>query len=153
MSGKSLVGMNFFKTKDCPVQFWCVGADGYTYKNLVGQDASLELERVFKGKKPTRNEGSILSLITWNGLQGRRFSYYCGGDGNVRLERDFLTKNVLNYERVTVMKLDHHGASGEFDNGQVLQKMKPSKVLLTPGHQYGHPCELLPFYYQFILVV
>jgi beta-lactamase superfamily II metal-dependent hydrolase len=134
------------------VQFWCVGADGYTYNNLVGQGANLELVRVCKGKKPTRNEGSILSLITWNGLQGRRFSYYCGGDGNVLLERD-LTKNFSKSERVTVMKLDHHGASGEFDNGKILKKMKPSKVLLTPGHQYGHPCELLPLYYQAILVV
>ena len=90
-----------------------------------------------KGKL-SENERSILSVIAWG--NGEKFSYFCGGDGNIPLESEFV-EFALKDKSVTVMKLDHHGSANEFAGGVIIRGMKPKRVLVTPGKTYGHPCE------------
>ncbi len=137
MIGKDAIGKNFFGGQQYLFpEFCCVGANGYSY--LATNNKSLTRIPTL----PDENEKSILSLILWRDKNANmsRFSYFCGGDGNPRLELQCVVPNVLKSKTVAVMKLDHHGSAKEFYDGSVVSVMKPDKVIVTPGHQYGHPC-------------
>jgi hypothetical protein len=92
---------------------------------------------------PTKNQQSLLAVIYWP--DSRRCSYYCGGDGNPELAEGTMIKCLqkaldIKKKPVAVMKLDHHGSAGEFGDGQLLRRLGSRTVIITPGHQYGHPC-------------
>lgn len=93
--------------------------------------------------KPSRNQTSILSIIFWP--NSRRCSYYTGGDGSPKVARDAIFP-WLKGRPVTVLKLDHHGSSGELLGSAkdrvtegIVTAMTPQRVLVTPGSSYGHP--------------
>ncbi|KAG4280490.1 hypothetical protein FPRO06_11823 [Fusarium proliferatum] len=84
---------------------------------------------------------SLMAAIIWPSRSTSRYSYFCAGDGNVPLERKNVCPVVLGNNTVKAFKLDHHGSSGEFSGGEVLERMNlPQRLIVTPGHQYGHPC-------------
>jgi beta-lactamase superfamily II metal-dependent hydrolase len=131
--GKDLLDKDLFRVgnpkKDYP-QFLCVGADAY----------SIDSKTQVPNNPTNENERSLLSIIWW---PGGRVSYYCGGDGNFKLETESMIPYLMTtrlMDEVTVMKLDHHGSAGEFRDGEVLRGMKPHRIIVTPGQRYGHPC-------------
>ncbi|KAF5563669.1 hypothetical protein FPHYL_5067 [Fusarium phyllophilum] len=153
--GLGVIGCNFFgdEFNKAGVGFWCVGGDGYSYDTAVdfkipptpqvSKDAPRKLQLVCKKTSPTQNERSLMAAIIWpNADQAKqRFSYFCAGDGNVPLERNIICPNVFQGRPVKAFKLDHHGSSGEFSQGDILTLLNlPERLILTPGHQYGHPC-------------
>lgn len=100
---------------------------------------------------PSRNETSILAILYWPG-HGGHCSYFTGGDGNPQVEVEavypfLMTCGFMNLGKgFDLMKLDHHGSSGEnFHRGAVklgdtsLSKFSPRNILVTPGDQFGHP--------------
>ncbi|KAI0412129.1 hypothetical protein F5X98DRAFT_380064 [Xylaria grammica] len=107
---------------------------------------------------PSENQKSLLAVVYWPG-QGRT-SYFTGGDGNPKVElegvvpwmnknTEYITNKNEYYPRLPVdmVKLDHHGSLRETLNDDdilgchstILHKMKPRKVLVTPGNRHGHP--------------
>jgi hypothetical protein len=92
---------------------------------------------------PTPNENSLMAAIIWHSSKGKpRYSYFCAGDGNVLLEKRNIYLVVFDNGTVKAFKLNHHGSSREFSGGEVLECMKlPRRLIVTPGHQYGHPCK------------
>ena len=104
---------------------------------------------------PSTNETSILCILFWpsTGNSAARCSYFTGGDGHPKVEREAVVpflKDVLKIPQVTVLKLDHHGSSGELlGTGQdritedIVTLMAPSRVIVTPGDGYGHPSKYL----------
>jgi hypothetical protein len=155
-SGKDLIGIDFFsgnqildqKMKEGTIdsqykddktpRFCCVGANGWgvTSKTRYAKQADI-----------TSNMTSILALLIWPGA--KHASYYTGGDGFPHLELDcigkFLAVNQFIEGSVTVVKLDHHGSSHEFSSEDrkvdenIVDQLKPKRVIVTPGDQYGHP--------------
>jgi len=115
-----------------PPEFLCVGADGY-----VTEDQQKRVP-----ENPDKNQQSLLAVIYWP--RSNRCSYYCGGDGNPVLAggkmMEYLRDKLEITKPVVVMKLDHHGSAGEFGDGGLLKTLGSRKVIVTPGHQYGHPC-------------
>ncbi|SCV42081.1 uncharacterized protein FFB14_07629 [Fusarium fujikuroi] len=151
--GTSTIGYNFFgqKFNEHGVGFWCVGGDGYSYTKgsfklpptpLETQRGSKNIDLVCENMKtPTPNERSLMAAIIWPSRSTSRYSYFCAGDGNVPLEKKNVCPVVLGNNTVKAFKLDHHGSSGEFSGGEVLERMNlPQRLIVTPGHQYGHPC-------------
>ncbi|KAI1008824.1 hypothetical protein LB504_001360 [Fusarium proliferatum] len=152
--GSNVIGHDFFgqEPDKAQVGFWCVGGDAYSYTKgsfKLPPKPSKENERPTKlvlecksGKGPTPNEKSLMGAIIWPNLNGMaRYSYFCAGDGNVLLEKNKVCPEVFQSDKVTAFKLDHHGSSGEFAGGEVLKCMNlPQRLIVTPGHQYGHPC-------------
>ncbi|KAG5757334.1 hypothetical protein H9Q70_000185 [Fusarium xylarioides] len=153
--GSKVIGHDFFGQEPAKAQvgFWCVGGDAYSYTKgsfkvppepLKDNEMSKKLALECKSDKgPTPNEKSLMAVIMWrgSGKSQRRFSYFCAGDGNVLLEKNKVCPEVFQREHVTAFKLDHHGSSGEFAGGEVLKCMNlPRRLIVTPGHQYGHPC-------------
>ncbi|KAI3577834.1 hypothetical protein IWW34DRAFT_789549 [Fusarium oxysporum f. sp. albedinis] len=126
--GSNVIGYNFFgqKSNESGVGFWCVGGDGYSYtKGFQLPPKPLEEQNlrnnIDKGKP--------------------RYSYFCAGDGNVLLEKRNIYLVVFDNGTAKAFKLNHHGSSREFSGGEVLECMKlPRRLIVTPGHQYGHPC-------------
>ncbi|KAJ4107919.1 hypothetical protein NW760_008767 [Fusarium oxysporum] len=90
---------------------------------------------------PTPNEKSLMAAIIWHSSKGKpRYSYFCAGDGNVLLEKRNVCPVVFDNGTFKDFKLNHHGSSREFSGGKVLECMKlPRRLIVTPGHQYGHP--------------
>lgn len=173
-------------SKNTP-RFCVVGANGYG----IGMSIACK-------SKPTRNETSILALLYW---PGQDFcSYYTGGDGHPKVVKEPVQewfKKRWPGGDVEMVKLDHHGSTGENlgkiphaegedkkieeeetpsesdtdseaemeeenskktddleievtndqekamkdakEIGIVIDYMKPSKVLVTPGTRHGHP--------------
>jgi hypothetical protein len=125
-------------------RFAVVGADGYGCHPT--SDARICV--------PTnRNQTSILAVVYWPDSNGRT-SYFTGGDGNPLVETtgvtEWMAHNPPDRPRLPVhmVKLDHHGSVGEALTDPalrdclvdtILPKMKPAKVLVTPGNQHGHP--------------
>ncbi|CVK98150.1 uncharacterized protein FMAN_12232 [Fusarium mangiferae] len=152
--GAEAIGCNFFgqEMNHGPVGFWCVGGDGYSYDKgfkippepQKEGDLLKNLKLVsVKENSPTPNERSLMAVIMWrgSGKSQRRFSYFCAGDGNFTLEKDVVCPQVFQGQPVKAFKLDHHGSSGEFSCGEVLEGLGlPQRLIVTPGHQYGHPC-------------
>lgn len=112
---------------------------------LAANGYAVQREEPYK-TAPTPNQTSILSLILWpNSL---RCSYYTGGDGHPAVARDAIIP-FLDGRSVTVLKLDHHGSSGELLGTagdrvapeDIVTTMRPDRVLVTPGAEYGHPSE------------
>lgn len=136
--GKDLFGQSTDKDARYP-RFICLGADGY----VKGANTTPVPQN------PSQNERSLLSLIWWP--KSKRCSYYTGGDGNPKLETLHLIPAMkadpyrINGAHVTVMKLDHHGSAEEYGSGDVLKGLTPNKIIITPGHQYGHPCMSFAF--------
>lgn len=162
--GKNLTGRDLFCPKDKCKQdtsgkliwegdqgrprFVCLGAGGY----CIGQNKAFKV-------KPSRNETSILSLLYWPSTN--RGSYWTGGDGfpslTEHLAAKFFKDTGLFHKPIKVVKLDHHGSSREFSNVANTSKISatflaepfftmtvsanPSKIIVTPGDDYGHPCE------------
>lgn len=170
-------------------RFCVVGANGYG----IGRSDACKPE-------PKRNETSILALLYWPDKQF--CSYYTGGDGHTDVYKDHVyTWFIDRWYDVEMVKLDHHGSTGEnlgkvphaenkskdpvgevpsesdtesesemaIENletpddleievtsnktktvkkaeeiGIVVEYMKPSKVLVTPGTRHGHPSKPLP---------
>lgn len=173
-------------SKNTP-RFCVVGANGYG----IGMPIACK-------SKPTRNETSILALLYW---PGQDFcSYYTGGDGHPKVFKEPVQewfKKRWPGGDVEMVKLDHHGSTGENlgkiphaegedkkieeeeipsesdtdseaemeeenskktddleievtnnpedakEIGIVIEYMKPSKVLVTPGTRHGHPSKPL----------
>lgn len=128
-------------------RFVCLGAGGY----CIGKNGAFSDD-------PSRNETSILSLLYWPSTN--RASYWTGGDGFPSLTQH-LAENIFGKagffdKPIKVVKLDHHGSSREFSNVAntnnisstfmeepfftMTAKANPSKVIVTPGDDYGHPC-------------
>ncbi|PTB48126.1 hypothetical protein M431DRAFT_525615 [Trichoderma harzianum CBS 226.95] len=173
-------------SKNTP-RFCVVGANGYG----IGMPIACK-------SKPTRNETSILALLYWTGQDF--CSYYTGGDGHPKVVKEPVQewfKKRWPGGDVEMVKLDHHGSTGENlgkiphaegedkkieeeetpsesdtdseaemeeenskktddleievtndqekamkdakEIGIVIDYMKPSKVLVTPGTRHGHP--------------
>ncbi|KAF4417924.1 hypothetical protein FACUT_11950 [Fusarium acutatum] len=150
--GTNAIGYNFFGQdfNNYGVGFWCVGGDGYSYTKdfqlpptpLEEQTHSDNIQMVCEKDAPTPNEKSLMAAIIWPNSRGTsRYSYFCAGDGNVPLEKKNVCPVVFGNKKVKAFKLDHHGSSGEFSGGEVLECMNlPQRLIVTPGHQYGHPC-------------
>ncbi|KAF5708791.1 hypothetical protein FGLOB1_6250 [Fusarium globosum] len=154
--GLGVIGCNFSgeEFNKAGVGFWCVGGDGYSYDTAIDfkslptpqsdKNTPKKLQLVCKNSTyPTQNERSLMAAIIWpNADQAKlRFSYFCAGDGNVLLERNSICPKVFQGRPVKASKLDHHGSSGEFSQGEILKLLNlPGRLILTPGHQYGHPC-------------
>jgi hypothetical protein len=165
--GQLLIGRDLFKPEDrCTLdqsgkltwsgdqsrpRFVVLGAGGYGI-DIGGA-------KKFKKRRTTRNESSILSLLYWP--DSNRASYWTGGDGYPSLTKH-LAQNVFPKagffdSPIKVIKLDHHGASAEFNGLKNTNKIpksfmaepfftmassaNPSKVIVTPGDGYGHPCK------------
>ena len=131
-----------------PPVFVVIGADGFS------------LAKSKRHKIPTKNETSILALVYWR--EQKRASYFTGGDGNPKVEREVLQhlidkvmadKVMAPPKSVKTMKLDHHGSSGENlatwdtatgrkNTSPVVDIIKPRYILVTPGDHYEHPCKL-----------
>lgn len=149
IGGNSLIGMDLFtgvyshnadgqsrwdSTEGKRPRFLVVAANGYG----IGRKEAYS-------NNPTPNQTSILSVLFWPSTQ--HLSYYSGGDGHPAVERDLIVP-FLGDKPVTVIKLDHHGSSGEllgtrndmFSEATVTG-MNPKKVIVTPGAEYGHPSE------------
>ncbi|KAG7407241.1 hypothetical protein Forpe1208_v012778 [Fusarium oxysporum f. sp. rapae] len=153
-SGVEVLGHDFFgqDPNKADAGFWCVGGDGYSYaKGVKIPPEPQKINNVLKnlvqvskkGGKPTPNEQSLMAAIIWpkGGAGKPRFSYFSAGDGNFSLEKDNICPHVFQKQPVKAFKLDHHGSSGEFSRGEVLEGMNlPRRLIVTPGHQYGHPC-------------
>ncbi|KKP01810.1 hypothetical protein THAR02_06066 [Trichoderma harzianum] len=168
-------------------RFCVVGANGYG----IGMSIACT-------SKPTRNETSILALLYWPDQDN--CSYYTGGDGHPKVFKEPVQawfKKRWPKGDVEMVKLDHHGSTGENlgkiphaedkdkqieqeeaplesdtdseaemeeensrktddleievtddqeeamkdakEIGIVIDYMKPSKVLVTPGTRHGHP--------------
>ncbi|KAF2108742.1 hypothetical protein BDV96DRAFT_652675 [Lophiotrema nucula] len=95
---------------------------------------------------PDKNETSILAIIYWP--HEGKCSYFTGGDGNPKVELEavvpWIRKTFKHSGSVRMMKLDHHGSTKEnlpkdTLNKLVVAKLKPRRILVTPGNQYGHP--------------
>jgi beta-lactamase superfamily II metal-dependent hydrolase len=85
-----------------------------------------------------RNESSIAALLMWGKGDGTRFSHislYCAGDMPSSTE---LWVAEWAKTSVTSMKLSHHGAI-DSTSKEVLDILKPSKIVVSSGNMYGHP--------------
>ncbi|KAI3326739.1 hypothetical protein HD806DRAFT_416527 [Xylariaceae sp. AK1471] len=127
-------------------RFAIVGAGGY--------GVSTESEKQIKDPDGSKNETSILAVLYWPAEKGRT-SYFTGGDGNPTVELQgvipWMTAaredETLPRLPIEMIKLDHHGSLYEIlgndvikdFSGTILHKMKPSKILVTPGTRHGHP--------------
>ncbi|QYT02763.1 hypothetical protein H0G86_009755 [Trichoderma simmonsii] len=82
-------------------RFCVVGANGYG----IGRSDACKPE-------PKRNETSILALLYWPDKQ--LCSYYTGGDGHTDVYKDHVyTWFIDRWHDVEMVKLDHHGSTGE----------------------------------------
>ncbi|KAL6810221.1 hypothetical protein V8C40DRAFT_133605 [Trichoderma camerunense] len=82
-------------------RFCVVGANGYG----IGRSDACK-------PKPERNETSILALLYWPDKQF--CSYYTGGDGHTDVYKDHVyTWFIKRWRDVEMVKLDHHGSTGE----------------------------------------
>ena len=125
-----------FKGRNRPC-FCVVAANGFG----IGKEGPCK-------NNPSANETSILSILFWP--DRKRCSYYTGGDGFPAVEREwvvpFMKEHDLLKDSVTVLKLDHHGSSGELLGTSsdriteaLVTSMRPHRVIVTPGSEYGHP--------------
>lgn len=119
--------------KTAPV-FLLVGAEGY----LIGEKKNMECLHEPIGET-LENFISIVSLIIWppssKNKEGR-VSYFNGGDTDKKTEEKLATWMAM--RPVRVYKTSHHGAYTATPP-VVLQTLKPKKVLISAGYEFGHP--------------
>lgn len=121
-------------------RFLCVGAEGY----IMGLPMSAQ--NVTKPSEATlENFISIMSLIVWpahttNDNQAR-VSYFSGGDSFQGTESRLSA--WLGNTHVCVVKASHHGSHSSTPSA-MLENMKPSKILISAGYEYGHPSKTHP---------
>jgi glyoxylase-like metal-dependent hydrolase (beta-lactamase superfamily II) len=124
--------------KTAPV-FLLVGAEGY----LIGEEKNME--RLLEPSGETlENFISIVSLIIWPPNPENkvgRVSYFNGGDTDKNTEAKLAT--WMDKTPVRVYKTSHHGAYTATPP-VVLQTLKPEKVLISAGYEFGHPSMSFP---------
>ncbi|RAO68272.1 uncharacterized protein BHQ10_004284 [Talaromyces amestolkiae] len=116
-------------------RFLCVGAEGY----VMGSRKNTQ--NVTKPSAATlENFISIMSLIVWPAHETNndqaRVSYFGGGDSFQGSESRLSA--WLGNTHVCVVKASHHGSHSSTPSA-MLENMKPSKVIISAGYEYGHP--------------
>jgi hypothetical protein len=118
--------------------FRVLAAGGNVLAHQLRHNLPVRFEvKVTKKKKVTPNESSIQAVLQW---PDNHISYFCGGDGNPKLTVEYFKNQHVEGPGIDLMKLDHHGSRKEFKQGALVQLLKPARILITPGYQYGHPC-------------
>ena len=103
----------------------------------IGDGATLSVLLPYDGEtfsSKETNESSQVLLLTYQG-----FSFLLTGDLPEERER-FLVSSGLLPERLSVLKLGHHGSKGS-SGALLLQKTKPWYAVVSAGkgNRYGHP--------------
>ncbi|EXL96418.1 hypothetical protein NOF04DRAFT_9708 [Fusarium oxysporum II5] len=151
-SGVEALGYDFFgqDSKKVDAGFWCVGGDGYSYikgfkippepqnieniynnlvrvskKGLPRQTSSHSWRRSYGPKEATVNLDSLTSpqVTGTSASSGTIFARKCSKSSQSKLSSWITTAHLAS------------------SRGEILEGMDlPQRLIVTPGHQYGHPC-------------